>query len=611
MIDSTVMIALLMGLVAGAALPIGALIGAYWRPADKTMAFLLAFGGGALLAAVTVDLVAGALAHQQALSTVLGAVAGGVVFKLLNQWINAMGGYLRKPSTTINYWSSMARKRLRGIMDSLGQVAELSGLDREQIAALLPEVVIRDYPAGVTLYRPGDPAETLYIVQSGEVELRDPQHGGALLQHHGAGGVFGRRSFLVGSPRTSEAVTVGETRLLFLPRRAFFKCFEENPRLRDALASALKDLEIQRFLQERLGLDRKRVDQWLVQALAQLAVGGSYQSPTVLLSSPEEDLADALEAAGRTDFFRGLTRADRERIAKRLIVNSAPEGHRFFRIGELGERLYLLRRGHVALMDPDDTTRRPIMVQPGEVFGRASFLARGTHSVTAVAASDCELLVLRREAFDALLSESDTLREVLADHLADPRHPGVLPPATGLDTARAASWLDHMVAGSRVGHLFPSLGELKANLDARTLAFIAIPLGLSIDSVPESLVMGSSLVSGGAVSLPLIGAILLSNFPEALSSAAGMREQGVRPGRVLLIWLGMMLLTALAAGFGALTMQGAPPHGYALLEGFAAGAMLTVVIETMLPEAYHKGGGIIGLSTLVGFLVAVLLAAIV
>lgn len=611
MTDNAVTIGLMMGLLAGAVLPIGALIGSFWRPGEKTMAFLLAFGGGSLLAAVTVDLVAGALADEQALSLVVGAVVGGVVFKLLNRLINNIGGYLRKPSTTINYWSSKTRKRLRGIKAALGYLRDLGYLDRDQAEALLPQLVVRDHPAGSSVYRPGDQAEILYIVQSGEVEIRDSQNGGEVMAQHGPGGVFGRLSFLVGSPRTTEAVTLADTRLIYVPRRAFFGLLEEEPELRDRLVGPLKDPSIIRFLHERLGMDRKRVDQWVIQAVTQLKAGGSYQSPTVLLSTPDEDFAELLEGAGRSDFFRALKPEDRKVIAERLIVNSAPQGHRFFQIGELGDRLYLLRRGHVALLDPDDTGRKPIMVQPGEVFGRASFLSRGTHSVTAVATTDCELLVLRREDFDELVIESETLRDALGDYLQDPGHPGVLPPLSGLDTARAASWLDHLVAGSRIGHLFPSLGEIKSDLDARALAITAIVLGLILDTIPESLVMGSTLVSGGAISLPLIGAILISNFPEALSSAAGMRDQGIRSSRILLIWLAVMVVTAIAAAFGAATMAGAPPHVYASLEGFAAGAMLIVVIETLLPEAYHKGGGIIGLSTLLGFLAAVLLAAVV
>lgn len=71
-----------------------------------------------------------------------------------------------------------------------------------------------------------------------------------------------------------------------------------------------------------------------------------------------------------------------------------------------------------------------------------------------------------------------------------------------------------------------------------------------------------------------------------------------------------MVATGLVAGFGALTMERAHAAIFAMIEGFAAGAMLTVVAETMLPEAYHKGGGIVGLWTLSGFLAAVVLSSL-
>lgn len=94
-----------------------------------------------------------------------------------------------------------------------------------------------------------------------------------------------------------------------------------------------------------------------------------------------------------------------------------------------------------------------------------------------------------------------------------------------------------------------------------------------------------------------------------MSSAAGLREQDFKVGRILTLWFGLMVMTAVIAGLGALTMEGAPEWAYAVIEGFAAGAMLTVVAETMLPDAYHPGGGIVGLSTFAGFLGAVLLSA--
>jgi hypothetical protein len=97
----------------------------------------------------------------------------------------------------------------------------------------------------------------------------------------------------------------------------------------------------------------------------------------------------------------------------------------------------------------------------------------------------------------------------------------------------------------------------------------------------------------------------LANYPEALSSSVGMSRQGISFGRILGIWTALMLITGLGAAIGSQFSMAASPHACAFIEGLAAGAMLTMIAETMLPEPYIKGGSVIGLSTLFGFLVAI------
>ena len=133
---------------------------------------------------------------------------------------------------------------------------------------------------------------------------------------------------------------------------------------------------------------------------------------------------------------------------------------------------------------------------------------------------------------------------------------------------------------------------------------MAIWLGALLDGIPESLVLGASMLHA-SVSISLIAGIFLSNFPEALSSSAGMREQRHPLGKILWMWTSLMLVAGLGAFLGNLLFAEAPPYLFALIEGTAAGAMLTMVAETMLPEAYHKGGAITGMATLVGFLLAI------
>jgi zinc transporter ZupT len=86
-----------------------------------------------------------------------------------------------------------------------------------------------------------------------------------------------------------------------------------------------------------------------------------------------------------------------------------------------------------------------------------------------------------------------------------------------------------------------------------------------------------------------------------------MRQHGFPFRRILFMWTSLMLLTGIGAAIGNVFFTGAAPSLFALVQGIAAGAMLTMIAQTMLPEAYFKGGSIIGFSTLLGFLAAIFL----
>jgi len=112
-----------------------------------------------------------------------------------------------------------------------------------------------------------------------------------------------------------------------------------------------------------------------------------------------------------------------------------------------------------------------------------------------------------------------------------------------------------------------------------------------------------------SISLAFIVGVFLANLPEAMSSAVTMRKNGTAINKIFWMWMSLCIMTGFGAFCGALVF---PPHpdGWLVyfifgIEGIAAGAMLTMIAETMLPEAFEQGGGaIVGLSTLTGFLVA-------
>lgn len=132
----------------------------------------------------------------------------------------------------------------------------------------------------------------------------------------------------------------------------------------------------------------------------------------------------------------------------------------------------------------------------------------------------------------------------------------------------------------------------------------AIALGALLDGIPESVVLGLGLVGGGSVSPAMLTAIFISNVPEGLSSASGMKQAGRSKGYVFGIWGGIALMSGVAALVGYLALQGAPAEAVAFITAVAAGAILAMVADTMIPEAFEKQHMFTGLIAAVGFLTA-------
>lgn len=448
--------ALLLGTLSAASLPMGSMLGAFWKPKPGLTAALTAFGGGALLAALSVELVAptamavlkhdsvvgsGVKAHSGSAITslialLLGSIGGGVLFVVLDQMVNAKGGYLRKSATTIAYLSHRRKKRTEKMLHRLSQIEFLRRIPPEHVQLLVGYVRPILFEKGEKIFSQGDRGDRMYFIERGMVELSKD---GNVFKNIGAGDVLGEIALLTGSPRSAQAIALSRTVAIELFKEDFDKIQMISPELREATA--------------RLASQR--------------------------------------------------------------------------------------------------------------------------------------------------LDELSRFQEITAHSAAD--------------------WAKQTSKALIQGTSLPTIHEIQHAVREHKGAPLAIWLGILLDGIPESFVIGAGflgiLTAKMAYSTPtfvqvipytFIAALILSNFPEAMSSSIGMKNQGWKATKILLLWISLMIMTAIGSVIGY-SIGSKVDHTIVIgIEGVAAGAMLTMIAQTMIPEAVHLGGhNIVGLSTLAGFLSAV------
>lgn len=428
-----------IGLWAASALPLGALLGLWWAPSSRMTAAVMAFGSGSLVAALTLELVVEALHRAGFWPMALGAMGGGGIFLVLNHWINARGGFLRKSSTTNKAVRQVRHYEASRIVKELSRISIFQALPPEEVSALVPFVHRRVFPAGTLVVQQGEPGESLFLLVEGRAEV-------------------------------------------------------------------IHEVEI-----------------------------GTGESTIRQQQS----------------------------------------------VAALG---------------------------PGDVFGEMALLTGEVRTATVKASTSLEVLEIQRDDFQKAVERSVHLRTAVEalrsrrEHVLERVHA-----QAGRQTER---WLKHALHFVRAAGSPPTAGEVKAAAQSHGSAPLAIGLGTLLDGIPESLVVGASLVGASTVNLSLVAGIFLSNFPESLSSAVGMKRIGYGGRAILGMWTGLMLLTGIGSWAGYYFFQTASPALFAMLEGAAAGAMLTMVAETMLPEAFEQQSSVVGFSTLLGFLTTVFLKSL-
>jgi ZIP family zinc transporter len=138
---------------------------------------------------------------------------------------------------------------------------------------------------------------------------------------------------------------------------------------------------------------------------------------------------------------------------------------------------------------------------------------------------------------------------------------------------------------------------------------LAIVLGIVLDGIPESIVLGLTVVGGG-VSAAFLFAVALSNVPEAIAATSGLAQAGWGNRRIIGLWTLIAVVSGLAALLGFAVFDSASQGTIAFVLSFAGGAILTMLADTMMPEAFEHGGKLVGVATTLGFGLAFAVSAL-
>lgn len=255
---------------------------------------------------------------------------------------------------------------------------------------------------------------------------------------------------------------------------------------------------------------------------------------------------------------------------------------------------------------------------PGNVVGAMSMIMGTPHHGTLIAADAVKGFTLSRPCLDklrALSPEFDQAIRLLASERI-----GFADEQIAARDEKSREWLRQAELALKTGAQIPDALELNAAREEHSGAPLAIWLGILLDGLPESFVIGSGLLVllqansqnlatttfTDIIPYTLIGGLFLSNFPEALASSANMRQQGWKKRRIFLLWFSLMVITAIGSGAGFILADSLTHTWLRFAEGLAVGAMLTMIAAAMIPEAALGGNGnLVGLSTLAGFLAAI------
>ncbi len=304
---------------------------------------------------------------------------------------------------------------------------------------------------------------------------------------------------------------------------------------------------------------------------------------------------DVLSRISHIEVMQNLPDEERKALAPLLKAKNVPAGEILCEEGHPGEYFYMIVSGEAEVRKGRKVLSH---LKPGEVFGEMSLLTGEPRSATIISRTPMELYQLHQEHFGSVLSWSPHMAWALSRSLA--RRLRIATESRVAVEDNLDRWRQQLMDQVELDILMREDPSILEGL-VESSAPLAIMVGTLIDNIPEAATIGLN-AENPHLGWSFILAVFISNFPEALSSAAGMQQAGTSKVQILSLWLGIVILSGFCAA-AAYSVQGYLPETFvSLIQSIAGGAILAMLASTMMPEAYELGGGYVAFSTIMGFL---------
>jgi CRP-like cAMP-binding protein len=333
--------------------------------------------------------------------------------------------------------------------------------------------------------------------------------------------------------------------------------------------------------------------------------GGFLRKPAAsrrYLLEHSTETGNVLQRTAHIEVMQQLPNREKEILAALLAPIHAEPGDVLCREGEAGDYLYMIVEGEAEVCKGNKPLTR---LAAGEIFGEMSLLTGEPRSATVVALTPMALYQLDQENFSQVLASSPHLAWALSRALSR---------RLRLATAHQAAaeehlerWRQQLMDRVELDRLVREEPQTLKSLVNRS-APMAIAIGTLLDNIPESATIGIN-TGGGQIGWSFLLAVFISNFPEALSSAIGMKHAGTPKHQILALWIGVVGLSGFFAMAGYWLQAITSELAIAIAEGVAGGAILAMLASTMMPEAYELGGSSVSYSTIAGFLLGFFVAS--